>query len=777
MQSNKAFKSAVAHLSTSGNSYRFFSIVLLVAMLFVLGSCKGDPKTQAEKAVKRGNDYLTKGDLKSAEVELRKAVQLQPKMPEALYAYGNLQTRLRNYSEAYSAYVTALKYRAEYPEAQIAVADLFLKTGQFDEARQKAEAVLQKYPNQHVGELIIAEAMLTKGDVDGAQRIIDAYRLKNADDPRATFDSAAIDLRQGRWETSEPKLIEAWKKNPSDITPLKTVVAKLQQDGHVDQAEKFLKDLDQATPNDENVQLLLASFYYFNKRMPETEKILEQVRQSAKDSNGQGALATFYLSTGQKDRAAQQLKSIVDSNPKDQVNAGRYAELLASDGKRAEARAVLEKGLKANGSDPLLLTMLGTLQIDDQQFDAAANSLKAAINIDRYSPNALIQLARLQLMQGNAEQAKASISDALQRSPSSLPALTFSASLELAENRLNDAIGHLSTALTQQPDYVPAQILMAKAQARKGNLSYANDNLPNLISKANDGQTLDQLGQALAEVYIVQKQPAKMKAAGDSILAKDPKNTSGLMLTGLSYSAQGNADAGIAAMRKYVDANPWANGYNVIGGFAFSSQKFDAARDAFQKTLQIEPSNRAAQYGLADSYSAKGDSKSAKDIYQSLTHSDPSNTYPLIRMAQISANAGDKQAAKNFYQQALAIEPKNFVANNNLAWMLIDEGQKPDLALRYAESAREANPNDPRVADTLGVIYTNKGAFDAAIQQLRDCVGKAPQNPEYKFHLATAYYKAGRFTDVKPVLEAALKEPTFKHAPEARKMLADMQAH
>jgi cellulose synthase operon protein C len=757
--------------------YRVVSLAILLSLAFSLAGCKGDPKTQAEKSIRRGNDYMAKGDIKAADVEFRKAVQLQPKMPEALFAYGTVQARMRNYPEAYTSFVTALKYRAEYPEAQIAIADLMVKTGQFDDAREKAEAVLQKYPNQKVGELIIAESMLAKGDIDGAQKIIDAYRLKDADDPRATFDSAAIDMRLGHWETSQPKLLHVWQKDPSDISPIVAVVTKLQQDGQTDRAEKFLNDLNAATPNNQDVELLTATFYFKNKRINETEQILQHVQKNAKDSIGQGALAFFYLSTGQKDRAEQQLKSIIEANPKDQINAARYAEILLADGKHAEARAVVEKALKANGSDPLLLTMLGTMQIDDQQFDSAAASLKAAINIDRYSPNALIQLARLQMMQGNAEQAKASISDALQRSPSNLLALTFIANLDLRDGRINDATGHLSNALSIQPDFAPAQILMAQAQAKKGNFAYASDNLPKLISKVNDSQTLDQLGQSLAEVYVAQKQPAKLKSAADAIFAKDPKSQAGLMLTGLSYATQGNVDGGVAAMRKYVDANPWSNGYNIVAGFAFANQKFAAAKDAYQRSIQLDPSNKPAQYGLADSYSASGDPKSAKGIYQNLAQSDSSNTYPLIRLAQIAANSGDSTGAKNYYQQALAIEPKNFIANNNLAWILIAENQKPDLALRYAEAAREASPNDPRVADTLGVIYTNKGAYDAAIQQLRDCVGRAPQNPEYKYHLATAYYKAGRFSNAKPELEAALKEPSFKHADEAKKMLLDVQAH
>jgi len=750
-------------------------LVVFVALVGLLQGCHRDPRVQAQKAIKNGNEFMAKSDFPAADVEFRRALQLQPKMPEALYAYGILHTKMRDYPVAYQSLLTAVKYQPEYPEAQVAIADVLLQAGQFDDAAEKANLVMQKYPAMTQAQLIMAEAKLVKGDVDGAQRLIEQYMVKSPDAPRAIFDSAAIDLRNGKWDVAEPKLLKVWQSGSAEIGPIVAIVTKLQRDGKAPQAEAFIKKLLAATPDNEQVSLLLASFYFQNKRNAEAEQILQQVRKTAKDATGRGALAVYYDSTGQTAKAEEELKSIVNADPKDQLNAQRLAQLYMATGRRADARAVVERALKANGSEPTLLTLLGVLQIDDQQYDQATNSLRAAISIDRYSPNALIQLARLQMLQGNAEQAKASIMDALQRSPSNIPALVGAADIELRENSVDQAIAHLSTAISEDPNSVPAQILMAQAKARKGDLKYANDVLPPLVNKAANSQTLDQLGHTLAVIYYQQKQPAKMKSASDAILARDPKNGAGLELLGLSFLVQGNVDAGIAALRHYVDANPWPNGYNIVGGFAFSSRKWDEAISAFQRTLQMEGTNKMAQNGLADSYSAKGDLASAEKIYQGMSSADPANPYPYIRLAQIAYGRQDWNGSKDFYERALKVDPKNFVANNNLAWLLIDHDQKVDLALKYAESAREANPNDPRVADTLGVIYTKKGAYDAAIQQLQECVNKLPSNPEYQFHLATAYYRAGRFQNARPALEAALKLPGFKHAPEARQMLSDVQ--
>ena len=61
------------------------------------------------------------------------------------------------------------------------------------------------------------------------------------------------------------------------------------------------------------------------------------------------------------------------------------------------------------------------------------------------------------------------------------------------------------------------------------------------------------------------------------------------------------------------------------------------------------------------------------------------------------------QKANGYYQKVLDLN-KNFApAANNLAYNYAQYGGNVDVALGLAQKAREVNPNDASIADTLGL--------------------------------------------------------------------------
>ena len=83
-------------------------------------------------------------------------------------------------------------------------------------------------------------------------------------------------------------------------------------------------------------------------------------------------------------------------------------------------------------------------------------------------------------------------------------------------------------------------------------------------------------------------------------------------------------------------------------------------------------------------------------------------------------------------------------AANNLAYNYAQHGGNLDVALGLAQKAREANPNDPGIADTLGWIHYKKGTYATAVALLKESNEKFKgQNPTVLYHLGLAYDKSG----------------------------------
>jgi len=117
---------------------------------------------------------------------------------------------------------------------------------------------------------------------------------------------------------------------------------------------------------------------------------------------------------------------------------------------------------------------------------------------------------------------------------------------------------------------------------------------------------------------------------------------------------------------------------------------------------------------------------------------------------------------------------KNFPpAANNLAYNYAQYGGNLDVALGLAQKAREANPNDAGIADTLGWIHFKKGTYVTALGLLKESNEKYKgQNATVLYHLALAHEKSGEDKLAKEAVQKALAvDQNFPEAADAKKLL------
>jgi tetratricopeptide (TPR) repeat protein len=125
------------------------------------------------------------------------------------------------------------------------------------------------------------------------------------------------------------------------------------------------------------------------------------------------------------------------------------------------------------------------------------------------------------------------------------------------------------------------------------------------------------------------------------------------------------------------------------------------------------------------------------------------------------------------YKQALERNPKFAPAANNLAWLYAEHGGNINVALALAQTAREALPDEPYIADTLGWIYYKKNVYLKAIDLLRESAEKLPNNPVVHYHLGMAYFKNSDKELARKTLELSLRlSQDYAGAEEARQTLS-----
>jgi Tfp pilus assembly protein PilF len=112
---------------------------------------------------------------------------------------------------------------------------------------------------------------------------------------------------------------------------------------------------------------------------------------------------------------------------------------------------------------------------------------------------------------------------------------------------------------------------------------------------------------------------------------------------------------------------------------------------------------------------------------------------------------------------------------------MLQSGGNLDMALSLAQTARRGMPASPAVADNLGWIYYQKGAYRSAVDTLREALrlsheSNATDNPRLHYHLGMAYAKSGQATLAKQQLQETLRiDPHSSDADDARKELAQLR--
>src|SRR5262249_44476345 len=130
-------------------------------------------------------------------------------------------------------------------------------------------------------------------------------------------------------------------------------------------------------------------------------------------------------------------------------------------------------------------------------------------------------------------------------------------------------------------------------------------------------------------------------------------------------------------------------------------------------------------------------------------------------------------AARDAYEQLLTLAPNLFPALNNLAVIYSEQLGEVDKGYALAQKARDASPNEPHGADTLGWIMYKKADYRNALPLLQEAAGKLPDLPEVQFHLGMTQYMVGQDQPARAALQKAVDAPTdFPGKDEARARLA-----
>lgn len=789
---------------------KFYALPLLIIMLataLLMGACTTPEKAKAQH-VARGQALLKDKKFQEASLEFRNALQIDDKLADAHWGLANAYEGLQRYQEAFEEMKQVAALDPNHLTARVRLGNYYLMGGKqspaaIGEAERLAKEVLQKDGNHIEGHILMGSVLFAQDHKTEA--FAELNRAIEIDPQRvesylslARFHSLTNDLA-----TAESIYQRAITVNGASALAHYEYGKFLVQLTRLDAAEAEFQKAVQIDGNNREARFILASFYLVNHRFDKAEDAYKALAELDRDKpEGRSVLADFYSATGRVDEALAIYKEVVAKSPDYAQGHYRLAEIMMMRGDIVGAKNEIASILKNDAKDRQALILRARTEMGSEPGD-----LKAAIE---------------------------DLREVLKQEPNSRPGLFFMAEASFQLNQIDQARTFAGDLERNYPDYLPGKLLQVQINLASGDAKSASQGSAQLLDRlakaAPDRDTSPQMladlrGNALvahgsaalqlrdtktarrdflaardaapkstdiyvnlAAVALAENKLDEAIGFYNSALAIDPANFNSLRGLINIYASQNRIDLARARIDQSLGSQPNNASLHFLKGQVYGFERNAQGAEAeFRRALEIDGNYLAAYSALGALFVNTNQQERAIQEYQKIVEHRPENAAAYTLIGMLEMNRQNIDAAVDYYRKALARDDKAILAANNLAWLYAVYGKgNMDEAVRLAQSAVQASPEQPSFVDTLGWVYYKKGLYGAAAEQLKKAVSvdeaaahktNGLPSPTYRFHLGVALAAKGDKVGARREIETALRlseKTNFPEADEARKTLATL---
>ena len=774
---------------------RFTALILLLALVHI--SACSTPEEKKMKYYEKGKQLYEQGDYTNARLELKNAVQIDPKYAEAFYMLGMVELKNGNIRASFIDFSKASELKPDHIPTQLQLGRMYLAANLQDKALEKAAIVLKLDSHNEEALFLKSSIYLAKKDLSDAEAILKDLKLKGSRSPELylLLASASVERKD------------------------------------VQEAEVLLKEGIKANPSSASLHMLLMNLYRASGRLSDA---LSQARQMVRIQpdilSHKLRLAGILWDLGQKQESLAEISAMIksDKNPEDsRISTARFYQ---EHGMRADAENTLRDGVSAKKDSFTLRFALSDLYVALGEYDKAVKTLQECMGITDDPGNPKIietrnRLGRIRFSMGDTIKANELVEAVLKESPKNTDALMLKGSIDLMKGDGLSAVSEFRTVVFANPQLVQAHISLAEAHMLNQEYDLATETLKNALITNPDSR---ELKRALARVYILRKNYADAETILKGIIEADPKDYEtwtglGDLYMGLKrypeaadrynevinrfprislgylrlsrlQASQGDLNKAISTLEqgsikipqdtdlisalaglylmnhRYDDAlsictrrigkgQGDAFTYNLQGKIFETAKRFGEAEQSYTKAMSLDPRWVVPHVSLAQLYLREGKTQQAINKFKDMSVHDPTNPGPYLALGQIYELNHKRKDAVDIYAEGLRKNPNSWDIANNLAFLLSEQegATELDKALDLALKARQLSPGTPSVLDTLGWIYYRKNDLNSARSVLEEAASKQPDEPSINYHLGMVLYRLGLVQDAQKRLSEALK--------------------
>ncbi len=650
--------------------------------------------------ISNARDALKKGDLKSAQIDLRNAVRADPQNAEAHFLLGRVSIELgdpvaaereadaarqRGYDphQAVPLLTQAMMGQGKYqqlldtlkPDGKDATldADILVARGYAliglkkpDDA-QKSFAEAQKAAPNAV-EPLLADARLSvaRADLNGAQAKIDQAIAAQPKSVEALLAKAQLLRLKNDGPGSMAVLDDLIAGQPSAMQAHLDRASLALAMGKNDQAKADIEAVLKGTPGNVQAIYLAAVMEAQAGHFDVADKDLERIAGFiGRIQRGFYLQAVVKEQLGQYEQAEDSARKYLARFPNDIAGYKVLARVQFAKKRPDQVIDTLAKVAESGKGDAETYDLLGRAYAATNRSTDAVNAFQKAQSMAPNDVGLQTRLASARMGMGDVEAAMGDLEHTLQlvpKAPAVGEALFFAS---LASGDMDKAADALAKVKAMQGDTEVTGNLEGLMHLAKTELPQAEEVFTALVKKYPD---FSPAKVNLARIVAMRGDQPHAEALLAEVLAKTPTSEPALTMAVFYKLQNGRLDDAIAIMKKAHAAAPSSPATTAnLGELYIRDGK---AQQALDLAMVEKPpiSNAVEIYSLkAAAYLALGQKKEARDTYAELLKQDTNIVGARRQLVALLIEAGDFEAARSTLTAGIAASPRNYQLYQDLA--------------------------------------------------------------------------------------------------------------
>ncbi|MGR8918711.1 MAG: XrtA/PEP-CTERM system TPR-repeat protein PrsT [Gammaproteobacteria bacterium] len=580
-------------------------------------------------------------------------------------------------------------------------------------------------PGNAAARALLGRIYLDAGNPAGAAKELARARELGLTDPEISLGLTRAYLLSGKFDDAASEIALSGNSTQSEWRVLRGMLDLAEQ--RLGDARATFAEVLEAEPDNEQARrgLMQAELAAGNAELArqEVERLLETSEPDAGLWIIKGELDLFEDAPEQAQSAFGKALELAPENPIARIGLTRAA-LELDDLELATSQ--LDAIGTAGEDDPRVNFLRARIAEARDEPNTALRALRKVLQVAPMHRESLVMAARLHFGDGEYVRARDYVSRLLEIEPRNAAARRMLGAIQLAAGR-TEALEAVAGGVGEQSSPAdPGMLaLLGTAYLKHGKFSDSRRTLERAAELAPDSLPIrTQLALSHLGSGDTERAEAELKA----IMAEDPEFVQADIMLTLVHLAQKDTQAALEASKALRDRHPdVALTSNVYGYVLDLTGDKPAAREAYERALELDDNFHPARINLARMAIAEGDDEAGRRQFEAIIERDDHHPFALLGLAALALKADELDEAERLWLLARENNPDAVAPRLLLAKHYRAKGNRA-LAQTAIREAYELAPYAARVQGEYAVIMLEAGEFEEALEAAEALVERQPES-------------------------------------------------